>query len=67
VVLANIGEISRLVALRDSGVGLTADGMAGVFQAFYSTKPEGMGMGFDAPACLVLDVLTRSQRARFAA
>ena len=36
---------SRLVALRDSGVGLTADGMAGVFQAFYSTKPEGMRVG----------------------
>ena len=33
------------VVVRDSGVGLTADGMAGVFEAFYSTKPEGMGMG----------------------
>ena len=29
-----------LVAVRDSGVGLTADGMARVFQAFYSTKAE---------------------------
>jgi len=26
-------------------VGLSADGMARVFEAFYSTKPEGMGMG----------------------
>jgi PAS domain S-box-containing protein len=34
-----------LVAVRDSGVGLSADGMAGVFEAFYSTKPGGMGMG----------------------
>jgi signal transduction histidine kinase len=33
------------VAVSDSGVGLSADGMAGVFEAFYSTKPEGMGMG----------------------
>jgi len=39
------GQSAVLVAVRDSGVGLTADGMAGVFEAFYSTKPEGMGMG----------------------
>jgi Histidine kinase-, DNA gyrase B-, and HSP90-like ATPase len=39
------GRSAVLVAVRDSGVGLTADGMARVFEAFYSTKPEGMGMG----------------------
>jgi PAS domain S-box-containing protein len=39
------GRSAVLVAVRDSGVGLSADGVAGVFQAFYSTKPEGMGMG----------------------
>jgi C4-dicarboxylate-specific signal transduction histidine kinase len=39
------GQSAVLVAVRDSGVGLTADGMAGVFEAFYSTKPDGMGMG----------------------
>jgi PAS domain S-box-containing protein len=39
------GRPAILVAVRDSGVGLTTDAMAGVFQAFYSTKPEGMGMG----------------------
>ena len=39
------GRSAVLVAVRDSGVGLSADGMAGVFEAFYSTKPEGMGMG----------------------
>jgi len=39
------GRPAVLVAVRDSGVGLTAEGMAGVFEAFYSTKPEGMGMG----------------------
>ena len=39
------GRPAVLVAVRDSGVGLTADGMARVFEAFYSTKPEGMGMG----------------------
>jgi PAS domain S-box-containing protein len=39
------GRSAVLVGVRDSGVGLSADGMAGVFEAFYSTKPEGMGMG----------------------
>jgi PAS domain S-box-containing protein len=39
------GRSAVLVAVRDSGVGLSAEGMARVFEAFYSTKPEGMGMG----------------------
>jgi PAS domain S-box-containing protein len=39
------GRSAVLVAVGDSGVGLSADGMARVFEAFYSTKPEGMGMG----------------------
>ncbi len=39
------GRCAVLVAVRDSGVGLSSDGMARVFEAFYSTKPEGMGMG----------------------
>jgi C4-dicarboxylate-specific signal transduction histidine kinase len=39
------GRPAVLVAVRDSGVGLSADGMARVFEAFYTTKPDGMGMG----------------------
>ena len=39
------GQSAVLVAVRDSGVGLGADGMARIFEAFYSTKPESMGMG----------------------
>ena len=39
------GRPAVLVAVRESEVGLTADGMERVFEAFYSTKPEGMGMG----------------------
>ena len=39
------GRPAILVAIRDSGVGLGTDGEARVFEAFYSTKPEGMGMG----------------------
>jgi signal transduction histidine kinase len=34
-----------LVVVRDSGVGLSREEIAGVFEAFYTTKPEGMGMG----------------------
>jgi signal transduction histidine kinase len=34
-----------LVVVRDSGVGLSREDFGGVFEAFYTTKPEGMGMG----------------------
>jgi PAS domain S-box-containing protein len=34
-----------LVAVSDTGAGLSATEMEQVFEAFYSTKPEGMGMG----------------------
>jgi signal transduction histidine kinase len=34
-----------LVVVRDSGLGLSTEELAGVFEAFYTTKPEGMGMG----------------------
>jgi signal transduction histidine kinase len=34
-----------LVVVRDSGMGLSTEGIEGVFEAFYTTKPEGMGMG----------------------
>jgi PAS domain S-box-containing protein len=34
-----------LVAVRDSGPGLDPTSKARLFEAFYTTKPEGMGMG----------------------
>jgi PAS domain S-box-containing protein len=34
-----------LVAVRDSGVGLDPEHRVRIFDAFYTTKPEGMGMG----------------------
>jgi signal transduction histidine kinase len=34
-----------LVAVEDTGVGLEAQSLERVFKAFYTTKPEGMGMG----------------------
>jgi signal transduction histidine kinase len=39
------GQSAVLVAVGDSGDGLSADEIARVFEAFYSTKPQGMGMG----------------------
>jgi PAS domain S-box-containing protein len=39
------GRTAVLVAVRDSGVGLSTEGITRVFEAFYTTKPEGMGMG----------------------
>jgi C4-dicarboxylate-specific signal transduction histidine kinase len=46
---SRLGDSARpsavLVAVRDSGVGLAPGEMEQVFEAFYSTKPEGMGMG----------------------
>src|SRR5215831_3996286 len=33
------------VAVRDTGSGLTAESLEHLFDAFYTTKPEGMGLG----------------------
>jgi signal transduction histidine kinase len=34
-----------LVTVRDSGPGLNLDSLDHLFHAFYTTKPQGMGMG----------------------
>src|SRR4029077_9955407 len=39
------GKSAVFVAVCDSGIGLNADAMTRVFEAFYTKKPEGMGMG----------------------
>jgi signal transduction histidine kinase len=36
---------SVLIAVRDTGPGLTPEGFDRVFQPFHTTKPDGMGMG----------------------
>ncbi|MDI3358545.1 MULTISPECIES: ATP-binding protein [unclassified Pseudomonas] len=38
-----MGEV--LVEIKDSGPGITSDQMSKLFEAFYTTKAEGMGMG----------------------
>jgi PAS domain S-box-containing protein len=39
------GEAFVLIAVTDSGVGLSAQDQPKLFEAFYTTKAEGMGMG----------------------
>jgi signal transduction histidine kinase len=39
------GDDAVLVEVRDSGAGLDARTRERIFHAFYTTKPEGMGMG----------------------
>ena len=34
-----------VVAVKDSGPGLAPDSLERIFNPFYSTKPDGMGMG----------------------
>ena len=34
-----------LITVTDSGIGLKAEDLARLFEAFYTTKAEGMGMG----------------------
>jgi C4-dicarboxylate-specific signal transduction histidine kinase len=36
---------SVLVAVQDTGIGLDAQSLARLFEPFYTTKPEGMGLG----------------------
>ena len=42
-----------LVALRDSGIGLNPEQMERLFEAFYTTKAEGMGMGLSISRSIV--------------
>jgi PAS domain S-box-containing protein len=39
------GKVFVLIAVTDSGVGLSAEDQPKLFEAFYTTKAEGMGMG----------------------
>jgi C4-dicarboxylate-specific signal transduction histidine kinase len=39
------GSPAALVTVRDHGIGLEAGQVESVFEAFYTTKPHGMGMG----------------------
>jgi signal transduction histidine kinase len=34
-----------LIEVQDSGVGIASENLERIFDAFYTTRPEGMGMG----------------------
>ena len=42
-----------LVAVRDSGIGLDPQGTTRIFDAFYTTKPYGLGMGLSISRSIV--------------
>jgi signal transduction histidine kinase len=42
-----------LIAVEDSGVGLDPEQAARLFEAFYTTKPEGLGMGLSISRSIV--------------
>jgi PAS domain S-box-containing protein len=42
---ARAGESRCLLSVRDAGAGLNPEKMDQLFEAFYTTKPQGMGMG----------------------
>ena len=42
-----------IVSVRDSGIGLTAEALERVFEAFYTTKTAGMGMGLSISRSII--------------
>jgi PAS domain S-box-containing protein len=42
-----------VVTVRDAGVGLRAEGLECVFDAFYTTKPNGLGMGLSISRSII--------------
>jgi signal transduction histidine kinase len=45
ILTAKHDENALRVSVRDQGTGIDEDHITGIFEAFYTTKPEGMGMG----------------------
>jgi signal transduction histidine kinase len=48
------GPQGIFVAVRDSGIGLDPQTVERLFEAFFTTKPEGMGMGLSI-SCTIIE------------
>jgi signal transduction histidine kinase len=46
---------SVLIAVRDSGTGLDQTELKRIFETFYTTKPQGMGMGLAISRSIIGD------------
>ena len=53
IVSGQDGPSGVVVEVRDSGTGLDAKGAERVFEAFYTTKPEGIGIGLSISRSIV--------------
>jgi two-component system, LuxR family, sensor kinase FixL len=53
VVQAEHDEGVVIVSVRDSGTGLTPDDLERMFQPFFTTKPEGLGMGLSISRTII--------------
>jgi C4-dicarboxylate-specific signal transduction histidine kinase len=56
------GENGVLVAVRDSGPGIDPEHIERVFDAFYTTKPNGVGMGLGAVLALISRLTCKQPR-----
>jgi C4-dicarboxylate-specific signal transduction histidine kinase len=54
IAVAREGADALRICVRDSGVGLAPDDRERAFEAFHTTKPDGMGMGL-AIACSIVE------------
>jgi signal transduction histidine kinase len=53
IVTARIGASEVLVEVRDSGHGVAPDRVEQIFESFYTTKPEGIGIGLSISRSIV--------------
>jgi C4-dicarboxylate-specific signal transduction histidine kinase len=51
----SVGEDGVCVAVRDSGPGLSTENLQRLFEPFYTTKPNGMGMGLSICRTIIED------------
>jgi signal transduction histidine kinase len=47
------GEMEALTTVRDSGLGLNSGNIEQIFEAFHTTKPDGLGMGLSISRSIV--------------